>query len=138
MAEAKRYVLVGHNVGFVLLGCDGFYGQGGASPGVHFECHRTEICNQPQPLRANMKYEAQCGRPLGLRFNKQTGDLFIADSYFGLLKVGPEGGVAELLSSEGDDGHKYSFTNDLDIDHDGTVYFTDSSSKYPRKYVTPS
>jgi sugar lactone lactonase YvrE len=100
--------------------------------------NRTEVCDQPQPLRANIAYEPICGRPLGLRFNKQTGDLYIADAYMGLLKVGPEGGVAELLTNKADDGQKFTFTNDLDIDDDGTVYFTDSSSKYPRKnFVLP-
>lgn len=94
--------------------------------------NRTEVCDQPQPLQANMKYEALCGRPLGLRFNKQTGDLYIADAYFGLMKVGPEGGVAEVLTNTAD-GQKFVFTNDLDIAEDGSVYFTDSSSKYPRK-----
>ncbi|CAM6099096.1 unnamed protein product [Calypogeia fissa] len=94
--------------------------------------NRTEVCDQPQPLAANIKYEHLCGRPLGLRFNKQTGDLYIADAYFGILKVGPQGGVAELLTNTAD-GKKFVFTNDLDIDDDGAVYFTDSSSKYPRK-----
>lgn len=95
--------------------------------------NRTEICDQPQPLRANIEHEPVCGRPLGLRFNKQTGDLFIADAYFGLLKVGRDGGLAELVTNEADDCQKFVFTNDLDIDDDGTVYFTDSSSKYPRR-----
>lgn len=72
---------------------------------------------------------------MGLRFSKETGDLYIADAYWGLLRVGPEGGVAEILSTEIDDGKKLVFTNDLDIADDGSVYFTDSSAKYPRKYV---
>ncbi|KAL2984505.1 hypothetical protein AAZX31_12G091800 [Glycine max] len=33
-----------------------------------------------------VKTEHICGRPLGLRFDKKTGDLYIADAYFGLLK----------------------------------------------------
>ncbi|XP_058751138.1 helicase SWR1-like [Vicia villosa] len=28
--------------------------------------------------------QATCGRPLGLGFNHQTGDLYVADAYFGL------------------------------------------------------
>ncbi|KAH0928396.1 hypothetical protein HID58_014123 [Brassica napus] len=31
--------------------------------------------------------EHVCGRPLGLRFDKKTSDLYIADAYFGLLVV---------------------------------------------------
>lgn len=82
---------------------------------------------------ANVKYEHLCGRPLGLRFNKKTGDLYIADAYFGLLMVGPEGGLATSLVREVD-GIPLGFTNDLDIDEEGIVYFTDSSAKYQRRY----
>ena len=38
-----------------------------------------------------------CGRPLGLQFFAKTGDLYIADAYLGLMKVGPDGGEAEVL-----------------------------------------
>lgn len=79
-----------------------------------------------------LKNEHICGRPLGLRFHKGTGDLYIADAYLGLMKVGPEGGLATSLVTEAD-GWPLRFTNDLDIDDDGNVYFTDSSSKYQRR-----
>ncbi|KAL3689884.1 hypothetical protein R1sor_016193 [Riccia sorocarpa] len=92
--------------------------------------NRTEICNPTKPPTANVKYEHLCGRPLGLRISKD-GELFICDAYFGLLKVGPEGGLAEVLSNESE-GEKLGFTNDLDIHDDGTIYFTDSSTKHPR------
>ncbi|URE23616.1 Strictosidine synthase [Musa troglodytarum] len=73
-----------------------------------------------------------CGRPLGLRFDKKTGDLYIADAYFGLLKVGPEGGLATPVTTEAE-GIPLKFTNDLDIDEDGSIYFTDSSTNYQRR-----
>lgn len=79
-----------------------------------------------------MKDEHICGRPLGLRFYKRTGDLYIADAYFGLMKVGPEGGLAASLATEAE-GVPLTFTNDLDIDEEGNVYFTDSSTKYQRR-----
>jgi len=63
---------------------------------------------------------------------KKTGDLYIADAYFGLLKVGPEGGLATSLTTEAE-GVPLKFTNDLDIDEDGTIYFTDSSTHYQRR-----
>lgn len=81
-----------------------------------------------------MKNEHICGRPLGLRFDKKTGDLYIADAYFGLMKVGPEGGVATSLATEAG-GVPLIFTNDLDIDAEGNVYFTDSSAQYQRRSV---
>ncbi|KAL2945526.1 Protein STRICTOSIDINE SYNTHASE-LIKE 3 [Bienertia sinuspersici] len=91
------------------------------------------VCEpQPSPL-AYIKHEHICGRPLGLRFNKKTGDLYIADAYFGLMKVGPEGGIATSLATEAE-GVPLTFTNDLDVDDDGNVYFTDSSSQYRRRH----
>lgn len=79
-----------------------------------------------------MKTEHICGRPLGLRFDKKTGDLFIADAYFGLLKVGPEGGLATSLVTEAE-GIPLKFTNDVDVDGEGNVYFTESSAHYQRR-----
>lgn len=94
--------------------------------------NRSEICDpKPSPL-SYVKNEHICGRPLGLRFDKKTGDLYIADAYLGLMKVGPEGGLATSLSTEAE-GVPLGFTNDLDIDDDGNVYFTDSSIKYQRR-----
>lgn len=81
-----------------------------------------------------MKNEHICGRPLGLRFNKKTGDLFIADAYFGLMVVGPEGGLATSLANQAE-GVPLRFTNDLDIDEDDNIYFTDSSTVYQRRYL---
>ncbi|XP_052174624.1 protein STRICTOSIDINE SYNTHASE-LIKE 10-like [Diospyros lotus] len=81
--------------------------------------------------------ESICGRPLGLGFNKRTGNLFIADAYMGLLVVGPQGGLATPIATEAD-GVPFGFTNGLDIDQQtGFVYFTDSSSRYRRRnYVS--
>ncbi|KAM7257188.1 hypothetical protein ACFE04_012929 [Oxalis oulophora] len=74
-----------------------------------------------------------CGRPLGIRFDQLTGDLYIADAYKGLLKVGPNGGLATaLVTSVGN--KPLRFTNSLDIDPStGIVYFTDSSSLFQRR-----
>ncbi|XP_057954346.1 protein STRICTOSIDINE SYNTHASE-LIKE 3-like [Malania oleifera] len=99
---------------------------------AHTSPNRSELCSpKPSPL-SYLKNEHICGRPLGLRFDKKTGDLYIADAYFGLMKVGPEGGLAKSLASEAEGG-PLRFTNDLDIDDEGNVYFTDSSTKYQRR-----
>ncbi|KAK9118714.1 hypothetical protein Scep_016807 [Stephania cephalantha] len=80
--------------------------------------------------RAEM--EKICGRPLGLQFNKRTCDLYIADAYFGLLKVSRNGGVATQLASSVANV-PFMLTNALDIDQDtGLVYFTDSSIFFRR------
>lgn len=93
---------------------------------------RSEICDPKPSALSYLRNEHICGRPLGLRFDKRTGELYIADAYMGLLKVGPEGGLAMPLVTEAE-GVPLGFTNDLDIDDDGTVYFTDSSINYQRR-----
>ncbi|XP_010253308.1 PREDICTED: protein STRICTOSIDINE SYNTHASE-LIKE 3-like [Nelumbo nucifera] len=94
--------------------------------------NRSDLCNPKPSIFNYLNDEHICGRPLGLRFDKRTGDLYIADAYFGLMKVGPEGGQATLLATEVE-GIPFGFTNDLDIDDEGNVYFTDSSTKYQRR-----
>ncbi|KAF8116192.1 hypothetical protein N665_0020s0048 [Sinapis alba] len=94
--------------------------------------NRSELCDTKSSLLAYLKDEHICGRPLGLRFHKRTGELYIADAYFGIMKVGPEGGLATPLTTEAD-GVPLRFTNDLDVDEEGNVYFTDSSSVFQRR-----
>ncbi|XP_050234703.1 protein STRICTOSIDINE SYNTHASE-LIKE 3-like [Mercurialis annua] len=94
--------------------------------------NRSGICDPKPSAFSYLKDEHICGRPLGLRFNKKTGDLYIADAYFGLMKVGPEGGLATSLVKEAE-GVSLGFTNDLDIDDEGNIYFTDSSTQYQRR-----
>ncbi|XP_022921565.1 protein STRICTOSIDINE SYNTHASE-LIKE 3-like [Cucurbita moschata] len=101
--------------------------------------NRSEICDPKPSILSYSKNEHICGRPLGLRFDEKTGHLYIADAYFGLMKVGPEGGLATSVSTEAE-GVPFKFTNDLDVDDEGNVYFTDTSTndlasleaEYPR------
>ncbi|XP_057983739.1 protein STRICTOSIDINE SYNTHASE-LIKE 2-like [Malania oleifera] len=75
-----------------------------------------------------------CGRPLGLGFNEETGDMYVADAYKGLLVVGREGGLAHRATAEAPAGVHLRFTNSLDIHRrTGVVFFTDSSSQYRRR-----
>ncbi|AES81258.2 putative strictosidine synthase transcription factor WD40-like family [Medicago truncatula] len=77
--------------------------------------------------------EHVCGRPLGLKFDKKNGDLYMADAYLGLNVVGPAGGLATQVATEAE-GLPFHFTNDLDISEDeDVIYFTDSSSVYQRR-----
>nr|XP_009384587.1 PREDICTED: protein STRICTOSIDINE SYNTHASE-LIKE 13 [Musa acuminata subsp. malaccensis] len=77
------------------------------------------------------KHEKLCGRPLGLRFDKTSGKLYIADAYLGLAAVGHHGGVATLLSTHVQ-GRPVLFANDLDVHRNGSIFFTDTSSRYSR------
>ncbi|XP_076893675.1 protein STRICTOSIDINE SYNTHASE-LIKE 10-like [Bidens hawaiensis] len=85
-----------------------------------------ESCGGPE-------MEDKCGRPLDLKFDKNRGVLYIADASFGLLELGPNGGLATSLVSEVQ-GLPLLFTNALDIDYtNGFIYFTDSSQLYTRR-----
>lgn len=68
------------------------------------------------------------GRPLGMDFDRD-GNLLVADANKGLLSVNQQGAVS-VLSAEAA-GVPFRCTNDLDIAADGTIYFTDASSKFP-------
>ena len=68
------------------------------------------------------------GHPLGLIFDA-SGNLIVADANRGLLSVAADGSVTVLTTAA--DGVAFACTNDLDVAADGTIYFTDASSKYP-------
>ncbi|CAO2164484.1 unnamed protein product [Urochloa humidicola] len=90
-------------------------------------------CSAPPPSELpQVARESSCGRPLGLRFHNNSGDLYIADAYMGLMRVGPRGGEATVLVNEAG-GVPLRFTNGVDVDQvTGDVYFTDSSTTYTR------
>jgi len=67
------------------------------------------------------------GRPLGIQFDKNR-NLIVCDSYKGLLAIDPQGNIKTLAISA--DGVPFKFTDALDIASNGTIYFTDASSKY--------
>jgi sugar lactone lactonase YvrE len=68
------------------------------------------------------------GRPLGLIFDL-SGNLIVADAVKGLLSVARDGHITVLTTAA--DNLPFRCTNDLDVAADGTIYFTDASSKFP-------
>ncbi|KAK4479760.1 hypothetical protein RD792_015295 [Penstemon davidsonii] len=69
-----------------------------------------------------------CGKPIGLEFNKRTGDLYILDAYHGLMVVGKGGGAATQLAG-GRGGTHFDFADGIDLDPiTGVVYITDLGS----------
>jgi sugar lactone lactonase YvrE len=68
------------------------------------------------------------GRPLGLAFDA-NGNLIVADAIKGLLSIAGDGSLTVLTTAA--DGVPFGCTNDLEVAADGTVYFTDASSKFP-------
>jgi sugar lactone lactonase YvrE len=68
------------------------------------------------------------GRPLGMQFDG-AGNLIVAGGDKGLLSIGRDGAVSVLSASAR--GTSFRCVNDLDIAADGTIYFSDTSFKYP-------
>ncbi|HKG61986.1 MAG TPA: SMP-30/gluconolactonase/LRE family protein [Pyrinomonadaceae bacterium] len=73
------------------------------------------------------------GRPLGMIFDRE-GNLIVADAIKGLLSVNKTGEISVL--AEEADGVKFGCLNDLDVGADGTIYFTEASSKFPMSQFT--
>jgi sugar lactone lactonase YvrE len=67
------------------------------------------------------------GRPLGMQFDR-SGNLVVCDSPRGLISIAPDGTVKVLSTEQG--GVAYRFADDVDIAIDGTVYFSDASSRF--------
>lgn len=70
------------------------------------------------------------GSALGMEMDAR-GNLIIADAFRGLLSVNPEG-VVTVLSDEVA-GTPILYADDLDIADDGTIYFSDASTKFGAK-----
>ncbi|THG04971.1 protein STRICTOSIDINE SYNTHASE-LIKE 11-like [Camellia sinensis] len=74
-------------------------------------------------------------RPLGLSFGP-SGTIYITDAYFGLLKVGPNGGLATQIatSAKGVDFHLLIGVDVHPITE--TVYFADASTTFELRNIT--
>lgn len=71
------------------------------------------------------------GRPLGIEFSKD-GKLYVADAYRGLLEISKDGNVT-VRANQTDSGTPIKFADDLDIAPDGSVYFSDASTRFGAK-----
>ena len=67
------------------------------------------------------------GSPLGLAFDAED-NLLIADAYKGLLSVSPAGEITVLTDSY--NGVPMEYVDDLDVDAEGKIYFSDASTKF--------
>jgi len=72
------------------------------------------------------------GSALGMEMDGQ-GNLIIADAFRGLLSVSPEGDVTILTDEV--DGTPIAYADDLDIDSNGVIYFSDASTKFGAKAI---
>jgi len=69
------------------------------------------------------------GRPLGIEIDPRDGSLIVCDAYRGLLRVTAGGGVTSLAHTAG--GSRILFCNNAAVARDGSVYFTDTSRRFP-------
>lgn len=75
------------------------------------------------------------GVPLGMEFDA-SGNLIVADAHKGLLSITQAGEVTVLTNEV--DGTPIAYADDLAIGTDGTIYFSDASTKYgAADYETP-
>lgn len=73
------------------------------------------------------------GHPLGLQVDANN-NLIVADAERGLLSIAQSGAVEVLVDSL--DGEKFKFLDGLDIAADGTIWFTDASTRFSHEDVT--
>ena len=73
------------------------------------------------------------GRPLGLAYHPD-GRLIICDAHKGLLALDSNGELQTLATGEG--GVPFAFADDLDIDPQGVIYFSDASARFSIEHFT--
>lgn len=100
----------------------------------------VDVVRTGKPPCGTEELEPTCGRPLGMRFDRYGINLIVADAYFGLLEVNTKARTVSTLvpPTPGINGKPFRFVNDLDIARDGTIYFTDTSSKWQRRHFRHS
>ena len=76
------------------------------------------------------------GRPLGLAVARD-GRLLICDSHRGLLRYDPAGAAIETLVAE-IDGRPLTFCSNVVESSDGTIFFTESTSRFHYEYYKGS
>jgi sugar lactone lactonase YvrE len=69
------------------------------------------------------------GRPLGIEIDPRDGSLIVCDAYRGLVRVTADGAISSLTHRAG--GSRILLCNNAAVARDGTVYFTDSSTRFP-------
>lgn len=121
----------GHLATLELIGLEGRIGPEDADIGpdglVHVATKNGEIIRIEEDGRITSFAQTQ-GRPLGIEFSSD-GTLFVADAYRGLLSIDRKG-VVTLLADKTEDGSPILYADDLDIAANGTIYFSDASTRF--------
>jgi len=130
LAQAERYPLAGgHGPEDTALGPDGLIYTGLADGSV--------VRFSPAGNGAVETIVNTGGRPLGLQFHNDR--LYIADAFVGLIYIDDAtsaSGHQIQIATDEVNGEKMVFVDDLDIAADGTVWFTDASTRFDqRNYI---
>jgi len=114
-----------------LMDLDGRIGPEDADIGpdglIYVATHDGEILRLGKDGTVTVFAQTQ-GRPLGIEF-AADGTLYVADAYRGLLAVDLMGQVT-LLTDKTADGSPVLYADDVDIAADGSVYFSDASTRF--------
>ncbi|XP_041969440.1 adipocyte plasma membrane-associated protein [Aricia agestis] len=96
--------------------------------------HVTFVTKLGRPC-TGLQQEHICGRPLGLQIDKKTNQLYVADAYHGVWKVDLKTDKKQLLVSPNVEinGKKPKLINDIALDSNGDLFWTDSSADFPLK-----
>jgi sugar lactone lactonase YvrE len=94
---------------------------------IYVACENGNIDRFAPDMNALETFARVGGRPLGLEFDEH-GTLFVANAYLGLQMVERDGTVTLLTDSI--DGRMIRYADDVDVAADGSVYFSDASSKF--------
>ena len=89
------------------------------------DVQNEEECSKNKTVFSNPK----CGRPLGLRLKENSTFLYVADAFFGIIKINLANGEKTTVIGSNDPRFgtaPMKLTNDLDFDGD-IIYFIDSS-----------
>lgn len=104
---------------------DAAFGPDGA---LYMATHEGAILRYDPGSGAVRTFATTNGRPLGVEFGPD-GTLYVADAYRGLLAISNAGAVTVLAdTTDGDSPILYA--DDLDIAPDGSVYFSDASTRF--------
>lgn len=103
----------------------------GPDGALYIASHEGSILRMDTTKGEVTEFAKTGGRPLGVEFGND-GILYVADAYLGLLAISAEG-VVKTLADTADGNSPINYADDVDIAPDGSIYFTDASTKFGAK-----
>lgn len=100
----------------------------GTDGSLYIATHEGAIVRYDPASGDVAKFADTGGRPLGIEFG-EPGTLYVADAYRGLLEISGDGEVT-VLADKTMSGTPIRYADDVDVAADGSVYFTDASTKF--------